>query len=271
MFTRFTIHPGAPAWLWALGIACDFLIFGAVWYGLLMLVPGRYRKPIVMGATFLAGLIYSIEFFWPPDPATKANPLTSFTQELLPQIITVIGAFSLGLGILSLVRFHGKSLLRRSFGWHNNLAFFIAFIALALAGFWKEHAGTAWSSDLFDALFKSTIEAPGATMFAIVGFYIISAAYRAFRIRSTEATLMLVAAFVVMLGQVSIGAWITSNLPQTGIWSNLRLENITHWILSEPNMAAQRAIAFGLEVGAFAMALRTWLSLERGSFFDREM
>ena len=49
------------------------------------------------------------------------------------------------------------------------------------------------------------------------------------------------------------------------------MENVNLWILNEPNMAAWRGMSFGVEIGALAMALRTWLSLERGSFFEREL
>ena len=94
-------------------------------------------------------------------------------------------------------------------------------------------------------------------MFSTIGFYIVSAAYRAFRIRSGEATLMLAAAFVVMVGQVPVGAYLTSGLPADGFLSIFRLENLSYWILKEPNMAAWRGISFGIEVGALAMALRT--------------
>jgi len=82
---------------------------------------------------------------------------------------------------------------------------------------------------------------------------------------------MMAAAFIVMLGQVPIGAWLTHGLPDGGALSFLKLENLSYWILHGPNMAAQRGISFGIEVGALAMALRIILSLERGSFFEQEL
>jgi hypothetical protein len=81
----------------------------------------------------------------------------------------------------------------------------------------------------------------------------------------------LIAAFIVMLGQTPIGFFFTSWIPRHGLISNLRLENLSYWILTRPNMAAQRGIDFGIGVGALAMGLRIWFSLERGSFFDSEM
>ena len=108
-------------------------------------------------------------------------------------------------------------------------------------------------------------------MFSLIAFYIVSAAYRAFRVRSAEAGLMMGTAAIIMLGLVPVGAMITNWLPRTGPWASFRLENITYWLLIWPNMAVQRAIEFGLAVGAMAMGLRIWLSLERGSFFDRQL
>jgi len=270
LFTGWLIKPGAPQWLWALGVLGDFLIFGSALFLLLQLVPVRYRKALVVIITFLAGLIYSVEFFVPADLKTGKNFLTGFIEQVA-DATNVVYAFALGLGIYSLFRFHGRNVARKRSGWHNSSAFFIAFFAMMLAGFWHDLRPSAMSRNTYNMLFDGIVAALGATMFSIVGFFIVSAAYRAFRIRSAEATLMLTAAFIVMLGQVPIGAYITSSLPTAGLGSLFKLENVSYWILNEPNMAAWRAIAFGIEVGALAMALRTWLSLERGSFFEREL
>jgi hypothetical protein len=110
-----------------------------------------------------------------------------------------------------------------------------------------------------------------ATMFSIIAFYIVSAAYRAFRIRSTEATILLVSAGIIMLGQVAIGQAITNAIPNEGLTANLRVENMANWILKKVNSPAIMAIDFGLGVGGLATALRLWLSLERGSYFEEEL
>jgi len=108
-------------------------------------------------------------------------------------------------------------------------------------------------------------------MFSIIGFYIVSAAYRAFRIRSLEATILLASAFVVMLGQVTLGQALTAGLPTEGFASNFRIENVANWILTRVNAPALLAVELGLGVGALATSLRLWLSLERGSYFDKEL
>ena len=108
-------------------------------------------------------------------------------------------------------------------------------------------------------------------MFTIVAFYIVSAAYRAFRIRSREATIILASAFIIMLGQVALGQALTSVFPNEGFTANFRVENATNWIFNKVNSPALLAVNFGLSIGGLATSLRLWLSLERGSYFDEEV
>lgn len=91
-----------------------------------------------------------------------------------------------------------------------------------------------------------------ATMFALLAFFISSAAYRAFRARTLEATLLLIAAAIVMLGRVPIGKMIWGQFPV-----------ISDWILNVPQLAAKRAINLGAYLGAIAMSLRLILGIER--------
>lgn len=104
---------------------------------------------------------------------------------------------------------------------------------------------------LYDGLFISL----GSAMFALLGFYIAGAAYRAFRIKSTESALMMAAAIVVMLGQIPFGIWIWDG------FTGLRL-----WLLQIPSSGAFRAIYFGASIAGLGMAFRMWLSIESESF-----
>src|SRR5206468_1591523 len=127
-----------------------------------------------------------------------------------------------------------------------------------------------YADDLYTYLFQGLYLNLEATMFSILAFYIISAAYRAFRIRSAEAAILMITAVVLMLGQVPVGALLTAWIPPHGTWAALRIENISQWVLTAINAPVQRAIGFGLRLGQLAMALRIWLSLERGTYFGRE-
>ena len=84
---------------------------------------------------------------------------------------------------------------------------------------------------------------------------------RAFRIRSFQATLLLIAAVVVMIGRVPFGEMIFSPLP--AVWGAGKwLPDLTNWIMTKPNSAAQSGIIIGAALGAASMSLRVILGLE---------
>jgi hypothetical protein len=89
-------------------------------------------------------------------------------------------------------------------------------------------------------------------MFALLAFFIASAAFRAFRARNVEAALLLGSAILIMLGRVPLGRAISGWLP----W-------ISDWIIDIPNNAGRRAIMMGAALGAIATSLRVILGLER--------
>jgi hypothetical protein len=104
---------------------------------------------------------------------------------------------------------------------------------------------------LYEFLFNGLFNQLGSAMFALLGVYIAAAAYRAFRIRSVESALMMGAALVVMLGQISFGRMVYEDMPA-----------IRQWLLEVPNSAAFRAIRLGAGVAGLMLAIRMWLSIE---------
>ncbi|MBM3458750.1 MAG: hypothetical protein FJX77_09495 [Armatimonadetes bacterium] len=129
----------------------------------------------------------------------------------------------------------------------------------------KEHSP---KQDGYTLLFQGLYRSMDATMFSILAFYIVSAAYRAFRIKSREAAVLMVTAIIVMLGQVPLGQALTNWIPIESPIAGLRLEQISQFVLGQINGPVQRAIGFGIGLGGLAMALRIWLSLERGTYFE---
>ena len=94
-----------------------------------------------------------------------------------------------------------------------------------------------------------------------LAFFVASASFRAFRARTKEATLLLLAAFVILLGRTPLGHIATAWFPD---WlSFFRVENLSNWILSWPNMAGQRAILIGIALGIISTSLKLILGLER--------
>jgi len=123
----------------------------------------------------------------------------------------------------------------------------------------QERANRAVVKGLYKCLFDGLYVALGAAIFSLLAFYIANAAYRAFRVKSAEALLMMVAALLVMLGQIPFGAYIWGSFPQARLW-----------VLQVFSTPAFRGIALGAAVAGLAMAMRMWLSLETSAFYREE-
>ena len=258
-------------------LAAALLVCALLLFALHRLLGPRGRRWLIAAVTFAGGLFYGLEYFLPAHGKPEKNFLTPWIEPV-SVALTVVFAFTVGLGIYSLCQVHGRNVGRRRPGWHNSLAFFAAMVAMFVSGLWEHHlrlpeplpAVVPWPKGVYEVLFNGLYGPLQAATFSLLAFYIASAAYRAFRIRSAEAGLMMAAAFIVMLGQVPFGRWLTSGLPAAGPLASLRLEVLGDYVLTWLNTPAQRAIAFGVAVGALAMSLRLWLSLERGTFFSEQ-
>jgi hypothetical protein len=271
-----------PTWKWVAIVGT--LVVSAAVLAVLHLTPNRLKRAVTVGVTFLAGGFYVLAFLVPPNPATQKNFLSGGV-ELLGQFAQVVVGFTILLGTYNLGRIHLNRIARKREGWWYSIVFFVAFFAMSIAAFWRDWGDwfpqpvppPAWIKapgpgrmDLYTILFNGLLRNLEATMFSILAFYIVSAAYRAFRIRSLESAILMLTAVLLMLGQVPIGTMLTAWINPDGPFSSLRVENVSQWVLTTINAPVQRAIGFGLSLGQLAMALRIWLSLERGTYFGAE-
>lgn len=172
----------------------------------------------------------------------------------------ILAVFAFILGGASLLKSHLVRVGQRRPDWPYSLVTLIAFAGVLLVGLLKlggppglQGAVTdpeAWFMVAFTALYEPLM----ATLMALLAFFVASAAYRAFRLRSTEATVLLAAAFVVLLGRTPLGTWLSELLPRSLFW--LRIDTLSMWIMRVPNVAGQRAVLIGIAIGVAALTLR---------------
>ncbi len=210
----------------------------------------RLQIPLLI--TFLAGVFMAVQFFVPHDLG-----VTAYTELL--NWGRIIGAFALVLGIQSLLRTHLEKVRRRRHDWPYSMVAIVSFVFMVIIGIgFGSDPGSA-----FDWLFNNVQVPLDATMFALLAFFIASAAFRTFRARSTEATLLLVAAIIVMLGRVPGSLLVLFGQTSVGEWLHLTMPDVSEWIMNFPSVAAKRGIIFGVARGSIATALRIMLGIER--------
>ena len=206
------------------------------------------RREIPLAITFLVGLFMLVDFFVPHHGVSAA-------AEEMKQWGTIVIAASILLGVGNLIRVHYRKIRRKSDGWGYSI---ITLAAMAVMLYFGGPWGTIEEGSAFNWMFLNMQVPLQSTMFSLLAFFIASAAYRAFRLRSAEAGLLLTAAIIVMLGRVPLGQFLTRGLPEKAT-----LPWLTETIMTYPNMAAFRGILMGAALGVMAMGLRIILGIER--------
>ena len=199
----------------------------------------RTGLPVIIA--FLSGMIMVVAFFVPH------RGLEDFTQGLLSWV-TIVGGFTLLLGIVNILRNNFKIISQKEKGWGYKVILVLILLTMSFSSFiWGTSKDTP-----YDWFFQNMQKPMQATMFSVLAFFIASAAYRAFRARTTEATLLLITSIIVMLGRVPLGQFVWNKLPLCA-----------NWIMAYPNLAVQRGIIIGAALGAASMSLRIILGIER--------
>ena len=197
------------------------------------------------GFSFIAGVTMLAMFF------LKLSPGATSLAKSVQNMAVVIAAFALGVGAINLFMIHGKKIGSRHKDAPYSLILLGGLLFTLLAGliFGKSSDAT------YQFVFTRILTTADSSFFSMLCFYIVSAAYRAFRARNLEAAIFLVAGTLVMLGNVPIGAVIWTKFPAIGTW-----------ILSVPNTAGMRGMLLGAAMGFIATSLRIILGLERSHF-----
>ena len=212
----------------------------------------KLRLPLIL--CFLCGLVMIVQFFIPHPPISRM-------YEVLLDWTIIIGIFALVIGLSSLIKLHYTRIVRKTPDLPYSIVVFVGMAVMAIVGLARGIGEGSW----FEWLFENVQVPMGATMFSLLAFFIASAAYRAFRARTVDATLMLVTAVVIMFARVPIGRYLWQNIMPDSVvrlWANPP-GDVADWILNVPSMAARRGILLGVSLGIIATSLKIILGIER--------
>lgn len=212
------------------------------------LVIKRYI-PLVL--TFLMGIImvFATYFLAPGTPEREATALLTGTVDVIVVTAGVIG-------LVVLLRHHTLNINRRGRFWKYSIITLIGvaiYLIIGIYGVFTHPTHLMYASDLFSWVYSNIYVSMDMTIFSLLAFFIASAAYRAFRFRSIEASVLLIVGSLMLLGRAPIGGVIWEGFPE-----------IATWLLNVPNTAGNRAITIGVAIGAILLAIRQLLGIERG-------
>lgn len=206
----------------------------------------------------------SIAALGSPATSTFFHELAGNAADFVPTVMT----FGFGLGLISLLVLHGRRVAKGGENRFYSVITLIALLAMIVVqiGFRNNRESQFWR-DMNELLFMNMQFPLGATMFGLLAAYLVSAAYRAFRIRTFDAAVLTAMAALVVLTQVPTAQFVGSLISDSAVSAGARFDaaasEVRTWSLLIVNNAVQTAVGFGAFVGAIAMALRIWLSLDK--------
>jgi hypothetical protein len=199
------------------------------------------RKELPFWVGLAAAAIIMVDYFF------NIPALSQASKDILQWRI-ILSAFALALGIGNLTRIHSHIIAQRKPYWTFSVLLLFtlyAYLLLGIATTTRSPQYKFWWDNLYQPLH--------GTWYSMTVFYMTSACWRAFRIRNSQAAIMLASAVLVMLGNVGIGKVMWSQLPV-----------IAAWINSIPTNAGMRGITIGASLGMISLSLRVIVGLERG-------
>ena len=200
------------------------------------------KRIVPMAIAITAGLFVLVVAFFP-----QLAEFGAFFVDL----VVILAAFALLLGVANVLRVHGGKLRERQPGSVYSLvliASMLVVIAIGLPAFSDQPAGP--SQPVVHWIFENILAPIQASLSALLVFLTVTAAARLLRVRSLESAVMLAVVFLVLVGQVTAGL-----LP---VWPRIK-----DWILDVPVMAAVRGILLGVALGAVLTGVRLLLGVER--------
>jgi hypothetical protein len=197
---------------------------------------------ITAGLFVLADLIISQ---W-PDDLFGLKQMISGIGLLFVSWASIIVAFALLLGFVNVVKTHWNQIKNKTPNTVNSAVLLAALVITLLAGF----GGPDTANSRF--IFNFILQPLESTIFALLALFIVTAAFRAFRVRSLESFFFVFFAVIVLLGQVPVGIYLWEELPI-----------IKDWIINVPTMAGMRGILLGVALGTIATGLRVLMGVDR--------
>lgn len=202
------------------------------------------KREVPILITLIAGLFCMIGFFVP-------HPWVRNGYEDLQNWALILVGLTYVLGVANVLRVNLRGVAQKQADWPFKLVLVVGLFVMMAIGFSEGDAYLDTSSK-FSWMYRNLYSPMSATMFALLAFFIASAAFRAFRIRSPEAMLLAIAAFILMIGRVPVGNMISHYIPDAA-----------DWLMEVPQNAAKRGILIGAALGVMATGIRLILGLEK--------
>jgi hypothetical protein len=171
----------------------------------------------------------------------------------------IVIAFAMLLGVLNVLRVHAGR-IQHANGTAYSVILIFSFLIVFVPGIMPSDRVPAYvqgfvgpTGSVVGFIYQNVQRPLQAALFSLMAFFIATAAWRAFRVRSPASLVMFIATLLVLLGSIKIN-----------VGQGWRLVTETkNWALSVPVMAGARGILLGIVLGTIVTGLRLLSGIDR--------
>lgn len=167
------------------------------------------------------------------------GPLDWLSGKLMT-IAAVTNAFTIVIAVYSQFRRSGRFINQKRKGWVYHIYLLALLAIMTLSGFILGQHGGA-----YEWLLLAVVTPLSSVIYGMLAFYMSSAGARAFRARSPQAALLLLAGFVVLLYQA----------PLTGAYFP-GIEGAATYLTDTFGMSVSRMFSISVSIGAIVLGVR---------------
>jgi hypothetical protein len=207
------------------------------------------HRLIITVITLSTGLIILLSFVFD-------NEMLLGLRAVFVEWTVIVLAFAIILGVLNVLRVHAQR-IQKGQGAGYSIILVLAFLAVFVPGILaadNPEGLVGPTGAVVDFAYRYVQRPLQATLFSLMAFFVATAAWRAFRVRSAASLVMLIAAVLVLLGSIKFGL------------DSKRWELVTqtrNWVMHVPAMAGARGILIGIALGTVVTGLRLLLGMDR--------
>lgn len=221
-----------------------------------------FKRNLPLIICFVSGLLFSIIFYSPSVLAAEILNKGSNS-------FTIISSVAVIFGCIYTCVYHMDKVRRLEEGFGFSIVLVLSFvISFAVGVMDKAESIEDGRLTAFGWYFIYIYLPLSATMFSLLGFFIASAAFRAFRIRNFLGAVLFLAATFVILGRIPFINDMYKGIFPAGTDVTAPSDMVA-WIIQNPVMAAQRAIFIGVTLGIIVTSFKTIFGIDK-SWLGRE-
>jgi len=195
-------------------------------------------KVVAIILAVVSGLLALVDYF-------VSDPRVDALGAGLAQGVIILAAFGLLAGVLNLLAAHTRRAATRGPERPYSATLAIGLLGtLAVGVGWQGSVSERW---VFDYVYYPL----QATIGGLLAFYIVSAAWRAFRVRTVDAAILLGSSLLALVAQLPFVATIAPALGR-----------VSAWLMAVPATAGARGMLLGIALGTITTSLRVLLAVD---------